>query len=172
MASRFTDAANKFLLANWQNFTSKELSEMLSLLFGIEVATQTVTDQLLRLGIHRGSNFIPRGHKPKGENTCAPIGTERIRKRTVYVKVKQPNEWKPKAAVVMEYDPRHFQAIFLDGNPLNVVPENIVVVNKKIHARLAKNGWLNSNSDILMAGIKWSELLYVLKEMEDIDGKT
>ena len=89
------------------------------------------------------------------------------KERTVMVKVAQPNVWKSKAQIIMGYDPKESQAIFLDGNSLNVTPENIVIVSKKVHARLAKNGWLNSSNGVLMAGIKWSELHYALKEMEE-----
>lgn len=164
MASRFSDEANEYLRQHWREYSSRELAEHLDKLFRITVATQTVTDQLRRLGINRGYSFVP-------EKTLVgkqlPVGAERVYKgREVLVKVAQPNVWRSKAVVVMGYDPEKYQAVFLDGNSLNVVPENIVVVSKKIHARLAKNGWLNSDGAVIKAGIKWSELLYALKEME------
>lgn len=81
------------------------------------------------------------------------------------VKVAQPNKWMAKAVVVMGYDPKTHQAIFLDGNSLNVTKENIVVVSKRVHARLSKNGWLNSSNEVLMAGIKWGELHYAIKDV-------
>lgn len=164
MGSRFTEEANEYLRQHWREYSGRELAGHLDKLFHITVATQTVTDQLRRLGINRGYAFKP-------EKTLTgkqlPIGSERIEKgRCVKVKVAQPDVWMAKAAVVMGYDPKKYQAIFIDGNSLNVVPENIVVVSKRVHARLAKEGWLNSSEDVLMAGIKWSELLYALKEME------
>lgn len=167
MGSRFTDEANEFLKENWNVYTSRELSAWLYELFGIKVATQTVTDQLNRLGIHRGKCFHPEGYV---EPSCKPIGTERIEKgKTIMVKIAHPNVWKSKAEIVMGYDPTKEQAIFLDGNSLNVTPENIVVVSKRVHARLAKNGWLNSSSEVILAGIKWSELLYAIKEVNSHD---
>ena len=161
--SSFTDEADKYLMQNAFNYTSRELSELLYELFGIQVATQTVTDRLNKLGIHRGKCFHPEGYIQKASK---PIGTERIEKgRTVMVKVAQPNKWISKAQFIMGYDSNTHQAIFLDGNSLNVTPENIVVVSKRVHARLAKNGWLNSSNEVLMAGIKWSELHYALREL-------
>ena len=162
--SKFTDEANEWLRANAYNYTSADLSEKLCELFGIRVATQTVTWHLnSKLGIHRGNCFVPKNYQPRASK---PIGSERIEKgRVVMVKVAQPNRWLPKAQVLMGYDPREFQPIFLDGNSLNVTKENIVVVSKKIHARLAKNGWLNSSNEVLMTGIKWSELFYAIKEI-------
>ncbi len=161
--SSFTDEANDFLKENWNTHTSRELSQRLWELFGIRVATQTVTDQLQRLGIHRGKRYHPEGYTSP---SCKPIGTERIEKgRTVMVKVAEPNKWMPKAVVVMGYDPNTHQAIFLDGNSLNVTRENIVVVSKNTHARLAKNGWLNSNNEVLLTGIKWCELQLAIKNL-------
>lgn len=166
MASRFNDEANEYLRQHWREYSARELSEQLRELYGITVATQTVTDQLRRLGINRGQSFKP---EKTLTGSKLPVGTERVYKgHDVKVKVAQPDVWRSKAVVLMGYDPKKYQAVFLDGNSLNVVPENIVVVSKKVHARLAKNGWLNSgNGAIVKAGIKWSELLYALKEMED-----
>lgn len=161
----FTEEINNFLLENYERFTSRELAEKIAVKFGVEPKTQTVTDQLLRLGIRRGNCFTPKGYIPRASK---PVGYERVDKnRTVMVKVGQPNEWRPKAQVVMNYDPKKEQVIYLDGNSLNVTKENMVVVSKRVHARLAKNGWLNSSSEIVFAGIKWAELLYAIKKLEE-----
>lgn len=163
--SRFTDEANEFLKANWNQYTSRQLSEFMYELFGIKVATQTVTDQLLRLGIRRGQRYHPENYT---EPSCLPVGTERIVKgRSVEIKVAQPNVWIPKTQYLMGHNPETHQAIFLDGNSLNVTKENIVIVSKRVSARLAKNGWLNSSKEVLLAGIKWSELLYAIKELSE-----
>ena len=161
----FTEGINNFLLENYERFTSRELAKKIAVEFGVEPKTQTVTDQLLRLGIRRGNCFTPKGYVPRASK---PIGSERVDKnRTVMVKTGQPNEWRPKAQVVMNYDPKNEQVIYLDGNSLNVTKENMVVVSKRVHARLAKNGWLNSSSEIVLAGIKWAELLYAIKKFEE-----
>lgn len=163
--SMFTPEIDAFLIENAFRFTSRDLAKEVRKKFGITPAKQTITMRLNDLGVHRGNTFVPEGYLPK---SCKPIGSERIDKgRIVMVKVAQPNVWKPKVQVLTGYDPKESQAIFIDGNSLNVTPENIVVVSKKVHARLAKNGWLNSSNGVLMAGIKWSELYYALKEMEE-----
>lgn len=161
--SMFTPEVDAYLMENAFRYTASELSDNLREKFGISPATQTVTWHLNDLGIHRGSNFLPDGYTPRASKQ---IGAERIEKgRYIKVKVAQPNVWVPKASLVMGYDPKKYQAIYLDGNPLNVVPDNIIVVSKRVHARLAKNGWLNRGKDILMAGIKWSELLYAIQDL-------
>lgn len=159
----FTDEADKYLLEHALNYTSRELSKKLLELFGIRCATSTVTERLRALGIRRGCCFTPKGYIPAASK---PVGTERIRKRTIMVKVAQPNVWKPKAQLIMGYDPDKEQVIYLDGNSLNVTPDNMVVVSKRVHARLAKNGWLDSSIDVLIAGIKWSYFFYALNDLE------
>lgn len=162
--SGFTEEANSFLMKNGLKFTSSQLSKMLFEQFGISVATQTVTDQLRRLGIERGARYLPENYE---QPSCKPIGTETICKKTVMVKVAQPNGWLPKSQVLMGHDPLKEVPIYLDGNSLNVTKENIVIVSKRVHARLAKNGWLNSSNEVLLAGIKWSELFYAIKELSE-----
>lgn len=162
--SMFTEEINQFLIENYDKFTSRDLAAKISELFGVTPKTQTVTWQLNDLGIKRGNCFTPKGYVPRASK---PIGYERADKgRTVMVKVAQPNKWKPKAQIVLGYNPRKEQVIFLDGNSLNVVRENMVVVSKKVHARLAKNGWINKDSEIILTGIKWAELFYTIKEIE------
>ena len=161
--SRFTDEANLFMRQNAYQYTSAKLAALMQEKFGISVAVQTVTDQLNRLGIHRGNCYKPEGYISASSK---PIGSERIEKgRQVMVKIAQPNVWVPKASVVMGYDPKEYQAIFLDGNSLNVTPENILVVSKRVHARLAKEGWLKSSKEIIQTGILWSELLYQIQKI-------
>ena len=163
MESRFSDEANEYLRQHWREYSSRELAEHLGQLFQITVATQTVTDQLRRLGINRGRYFQA---EKSLIGSRLPIGSERIDKgRSVMVKVGQPNVWKTKAEIIMGHDPKKEQVIFLDGNSLNVTEENMVVVPRRIHARLAKNGWLNSSNEVLFAGIKWAELLYAIKKL-------
>ena len=166
--SMFTDEADQFLRENYTKMTSREMAEKCRELFGIAPKKQTVTERLIKLGIRRGNCYTPKGYVPRASK---PIGYERIDKnRTVMVKVEQPDKWMPKALLVMGHDPQKEQVIFLDGNSLNVVPENMLVVSKRIHARLAKNGWLNSSGEIMMTGIKWTELFYAIKELEDENG--
>ena len=162
--SRFTKETDAYLKENWASQTSTELADNLEKIFDVKARPSTINERLRNLGVHRGCRYVPNDYISRASK---PIGAERIEKgRTVMVKVAHPNVWKPKAQIIMGYDPKESQAIFLDGNPLNVVPENIIIVSKKVHARLAQNGWLNSNNEILMTGIKWSELHYALKELE------
>lgn len=55
---------------------------------------------------------------------------------------------------------------FLDANPLNVVPENMVCVPQKVHARMAKNRWFFLEPELTRAAIKWCEHLVAIKDFE------
>ena len=91
-ATMFTPEADTFLLDNWERLTSRQLAEKISELYGIHPKTQTVTDRLNALGVHRGARYVPHDWV----NPCTlPIGSERIDKgRTVMVKTENPNKWK------------------------------------------------------------------------------
>jgi len=75
-----------------------------------------------------------------------PIGSESIRtcdKRNhkyVYVKIAEPNKWREKHLLVWEKQngkiPPGHCIIFLDGNTLNVVPENLIIVSKAVNLML------------------------------------
>ena len=158
----FTPEAEKYLAENYKRYTSSQLAKQLHEKFGISPALQTVTWKLNLMGIVRGDGYRAENY----DNGCSkPIGSERVEKGAVYIKIDE-NRWIPKTQYVTGCNPKTEQVIFIDGNSLNVTPKNIIVVSKRIHVRLAKNGWLNSSEDVLKAGIKWSELLYAIKEVE------
>lgn len=158
----FTPETDAFLLGNWERMTSRELAGELAARFGIHRKAQTVTDRLNMLGVHRGNCFTPAGYLPRASK---PIGYERVDKnRIVLVKVGQPNKWKPKAQLIMGHDPKKEQVIFLDGNPFNFDKDNLLVVSRRVHARLAKNGWLTGNGEVIRTGATWSELLYAIRD--------
>lgn len=160
----FTPEADAFLLENWNRMTSAELAEKLAARFEIHPAKQTVTDRLKTLGIKRGNCYTPRNYLPRA---CKPIGSERVEKgRVVMVKIAQPDKWMPKVQLIMGHDPKKEQVIFLDGNPFNFDKANLLVVSKRVHARLAKNGWLNSSGEVIRAGATWSELLYAIQDAQ------
>lgn len=160
----WTEEMDQYLLDNWEKFTSREIANKILIKFGENVATQTVTDRMQRIGIKRGKRYRPNNHVP---SYAKEIGSERIEKgRTVLVKVGNPNKWIPKTMVICPHDPKEEQVIFLDGNSLNVTEENIVIVKKRAHSILAKNGWLGKDKRIVLAGIKWAELVCAIKDMK------
>lgn len=164
--TQFTSEMDDFLREHAKERTYVQLKQMIFERFGKDIPKMTISDHCrIHLGIFKPAAFVPPGEYP---NACKPIGSERIDKgRTVMVKVGQPDVWKTKTSVILGDIPKDKQVIFLDGNSLNVTEENMLVVDKKIHARLAKNGWLNSNSEVIKTGVKWAELLYTLKEFEN-----
>jgi hypothetical protein len=69
-----------------------------------------------------------------------PVGSERLERDSVMVKVAEPSVWKPKARVVWE---QHFGPIprgaiirMRDGNPENCAPRNLRLITRGEHVRL------------------------------------
>lgn len=166
--SRFSPEMDNLLKANMANHSYPELRVMLLDQFGESPNVSSISEHCRK---YLGAEKRHAGTQPyKLPSSCLPVGTERIVKgRSVEVKVAQPNVWRPKTELVLGKIPKSKQVIFLDGNSTNVTKENMVVVDKAVHARLAKNGWLNKDKEIILTGIKWSELLYALREKERRD---
>ena len=165
--SRFTLEMDEFLKANMATHSYSELQVMLLEQFGESIASNSISEHCRK---HLGAEKRNAGAQPyKLPGSCLPIGSEKIVKgRSVKVKVAQPNVWRPKTELVLGESLKNKQVIFLDGDSTNVIKENMVVVTKAVHARLAKNGWLNSDKEVILSGIKWSELLYAIrKEREE-----
>lgn len=161
--SMFTPEADQYIVENCCSYSAVLLAEQLREKFGIAVTPNGLSHHMrIKLGIKRGVGFHAENFN---ENWALPIGSERVRSGKLYVKVDK-DEWVAKSHTIVEYDPAKQQVLYLDGNPLNVTKENIIVVSMPVYARLAKNGWLKSGEDVLKAGIAWSELLYALKEFE------
>jgi len=163
--TQFTPEMDEFLRNNAGEHTYTQMRAELHTRFGKLIPVSTISEHCRkRLGVsNKPASFCP---KNKTYHSCKPIGAERIEHgRSIKVKIAHPDVWKPKTEIVLGEIPASKQVIFLDGNPLNVVVENMIVVDKRIHARLAKNGWLNKDREIILTAIKWAELLYVIQEI-------
>lgn len=78
-----------------------------------------------------------RGHRGARQK---PVGTERMERDGLMVKVAEPNVWKPKARVVWE---KHFGPIpqgcvvrLKDGDRYNCSPENLLLLSRRDHVLL------------------------------------
>ena len=63
--------------------------------------------------------------------------------------------------------PKGYYAINLDGNLLNLEPDNLYLVTKRINSYMTKNRWYTNNRELTLAAIKYAELrcqLYPEKE--------
>lgn len=76
----------------------------------------------------------------------------------------------PKSRVVWERlhgeIPKDHCIICLDGNPMNCEPSNLYCMPIQFRTVLAKNQWWFGNAELTLAAIKWCELFYALKGLQ------
>lgn len=172
----YSDEEIKFLRDNAPKYSYTKLAEMLNEQYGRKIRPETLCEYCrVKLGIDKHNDWGAKvGNTPK--NTL-PIGSEVVQKgKVVYVKVNNTGnrkvDWVVKSRIVYGSNiPKGCTLVFLDGDSLNVTKENLACVEQKVHARLAKNRWFSSNPDVTKAAIKWSEMLYAIKEIESDNRK-
>lgn len=76
----------------------------------------------------------------------------------------------PKRRVVWERlhgeIPKDHCIICLDGNPMNCDPSNLYCMPTRFRSILAQNKWWFGNAELTLAAIKWCELFYALKGVQ------
>lgn len=104
------------------------------------------------------------------------IGSERYRmksgKKTVMIKVSEPNEWRAKHLEVWESVhgklPRHHCIKFLDNDHTNNNINNLVCVNRAVNAALRFNPTNSDNPDINHAIILTEKLRHTVKNIDKL----
>ncbi|MCM1234186.1 MAG: HNH endonuclease [Ruminococcus flavefaciens] len=94
-------------------------------------------DKHISLGIRLKRSGATYNHKP--------IGSERENLGYVFIKVAEPNKWKPKQVYIFErlhgekIDGKNEVVIFLDGNKRNFEPDNLFKLTRQEHTYLNRN---------------------------------
>lgn len=115
----------------------------------------------------RGSQYKP-GRDPW--NTV-PVGTEIEREGYIWIKTGQPNHWRAKHRIVYEKTHgcrlgREDIVTFLDGNPRNMDPENLVLISKKENLLLTRWNLRSENPEITRTGVAVSKLHVAIERRE------
>lgn len=63
--------------------------------------------------------------------------------------------------------PQNHVIVCLDGNPMNCEPSNLYCMEKRFVPILAKNQWWFGNAEMTLTAIKWCELHYAIKELNE-----
>ena len=85
-----------------------------------------------------------------------PVGTIVTKEHgEPYLKTKEG--WAPVKNILLGFHPGQVLA-HLDGNPNNCTPENLIVINRSIFVKMAKNGFWSENPEITKTGILWCKL--------------
>ena len=67
--------------------------------------------------------------------------------------------------------PKDHMVLNLDGDPFNCDLSNLACVPTKYRPQLNKNGWLGKSKDITLTAIKWCELKYAIKDVQEGETK-
>lgn len=179
---RFTREQENFLVENFHKCNGyEELTVLYNKAFGDSRSVSQISDKCAKRLKLTGMNNKTRYKPGNGKEQC-PIGT--VRKTTngaTYIKVLNSKSsyakgyrepwWIPiqKKVYQDEYGevPNGKMVIFLDGNSENLSIENLYMIDRKISAILAKNGWYSHNAERTLTAIKWCELHYALKNQNE-----
>jgi hypothetical protein len=169
----YSNAEKQWLLENVNEYSYAKLATMLCDVFGRKVRPETLCEYCrVKLGVDKRDKWGAKlGNTP---GNTLPVGTERIQKnRSVYVKVgntgDRKKDWVPKTKIIFGDIPDGKILVFLDGNSMNCVKENLCCVEQRVHARLAKNRWFFTNPTLTMTAIRWCELLYAIQDAKKVE---
>ena len=145
----------------------RKLTEKFNKRFNTDMKLDNIKSTCTRLGLLTGrTGFFPKDHKPwntgtKGickKNTGSfqpgprpelryPIGSERFchKDKCIMIKVADPNKWRVKSRVIYEKNygpiPPGMLVHIKDCNPLNIEPENLMLITMAMNVRLNQNGY-------------------------------
>ncbi|WP_024292838.1 HNH endonuclease signature motif containing protein [Lacrimispora indolis] len=173
-ARRYTETEVEFITSFAYGHGYKEIAEAFNERFNPPVDSEQIHYFLVRRKIQTGrkesylKRIICRPHVSK------PLGSEQIRRSSsngnkyAYVKVAEPNKWRPKHIVEWEKNygemPRGKVVIFLDGNTLNSDMENLMLVDRKVNLIMNRKGLRYQDADCTRAGACIAELISAIAE--------
>ena len=162
---RYTKENIEFLRekAKIKNITEKELTQMYNERFDDNRSEASLKYIRTKNGILLNNNRSRAG-AGKNRRGSKPIGTERVRKGYVEVKVEQPNVWDQKHRYIWEqHHGRKLKpnevVIFLDKNKRNFDIDNLAAIPRNIIGTLNLNNWTSENPEYTKLGIETAKLV-------------
>lgn len=180
----FTDEEKKWLIDQDPELTYQELTEAFNSHFGTDLKRHSISDLMCKqLKVVSRRNNSKKGRFEKGAKPKHPIGAEVEKQGYIWVKVNDkyfPNgstkmahyyeNWKRKSDIVWEEQngsiPKGKFIVFLDGNRRNCNIENLYLIDRKIHVRMAQNNWYSDNPNVTLCALKYCELVVAIKDYE------
>lgn len=191
----YSEEEDAWLLENYEKYTHPELNRLFNEKFGTNLKSG-VTDHVLKtLHLHKKIN---RGDCRKGERRCTntlPVGATRFDGLNMYIKIADKvNDCQNRRMPSKSVDPNWMRLdykvwqdhgmelpkdssemlIHLNRDKKDCSFENLYKTTRVINLLMAKNGWYSENRDVTLAGLKWCELFYAMKEKvaEDDTGRS
>ncbi|WP_312428338.1 HNH endonuclease signature motif containing protein [Lacrimispora sp.] len=192
---KYTEAEKEFIRSFAFGHSHQEITDAFNERFDPPIGANQIRAYLKNHKILTGrTGFFEKGHVPankgthtggweptqfKKGNTPAnhkPVGTESVRcnykkgQKYLYVKVAEPNRWRMKHILVWEKHhgpvPKGKIIIFLDGNVLNTDIDNLMMIDRSVHARMNQLGLRSRDPEITRTGAYVAELVTKVSEVK------
>ena len=159
MAKIFNEKHKNFIYVNAAGLRNEELTKRLNKTFKSNFTVGQV------------KKFKNYHHISSGLKSCnLPVGSERMNKGYILVKVAEPNVWKEKHRIVFESKygeiPPGHKIMFLDGDKTNCSIDNLRMVKNDEEAYVNKMGYAGINKELTEAALSLAKLKFRLKEEE------
>ncbi len=160
----------KFLINNVHHRTPQELAELFNIEFNRNVTAKQILYFKNNHGLKSGIDTKFKGNPRRKE-----IGSEKIHKGYVYIKVAQPDKYKMKHRYIYENTygkiPDDFSVIFADGNRRNFDIDNLILVKKRELLIMKNNHLIYDDKELTKTGIIIAQLIdKTNKKQNDLGG--
>lgn len=181
---KFTDVQKDWLRDHVSSGAYEELTRLFNSTFRTKLNKHSISDQcskVLKLKKDENAGQFKSGG---GNSLNYPIGTERNYNGYWWVKVDNKyhpgkttmklfrENWKPKHEFIYEQAygkiPENHFVVFLDSNNENFELKNLYCIHRGILAIMNKNHWFKSDPTLTLTAIKWCEMNFAIKEVEQI----
>lgn len=133
--------------------------------FSVKLDYSQIRNKLRNTGLTTG---LGRGARKGFNNRACHLGSERISRGFVIVKVAEPDIWKRKHNIIWENVngkiPSGHKLIFADRNRLNVCLDNILLVKNSELLIMNKYGLLHDNKTLTITGLNIARLILKISE--------
>lgn len=186
-----TDEQHEYFMKHNTGTSQKKMAELMNRKFGRHLTVKQISNYRKNNHLSSGlTGYYPKGNIPwnKGlkwdsggrshetrfkpgnvPHNHRPVGSERINTEGyVDIKIADPNKWKPKHIILWESlygpKPKGCKIIFADGNKLNIVPENLLLVSDNELCRMNQNGWIKTDAEMTKTGVALARLTCKMAE--------
>ena len=181
---QWTEEQVEWVRTHARSYTKKELVRLFRERFAVDITFHSLEHLYNRYDIlpeNRGLHMTAGERNPFTQKR--PIGAECKSGGKIYVKVgnsvisggehsyKDGGNWIEKKRYIYEQHfgmiPENYGVIHLDGNKENFDPENLYAVSRRVNILMSANNWWSEDPILTLTAIKWCELFYVLRKMQE-----
>jgi hypothetical protein len=173
---KYTPDEIQFLKDNIKGRGRKEITELFNRHFGLSIKVEQINHLAIK---HKLKSGLTRRHynhktrfKPGHKTNCKPIGSERMNRGFIQVKVSNTNDyrkdWKFKHRVIWEKAygeiPKDHKIIFADGNKLNLSLDNLLLISNKEHIVMNSQNLTSNDLELTKIGHNIAKLSLLISK--------